>query len=74
MLGVGHVLDFHSFNLETIQDNTDPTSRNIVEDFYFSLKQSLYHASLVINRQGPFSPTDVQLVNASIGLGSGLTI
>lgn len=67
MLGVGHFLDFHSFNLETIQENSAPPSRHIVEEFYFSLKQSLYHASLVINRQGLFSPTNIQLINAVIG-------
>jgi phosphopantetheinyl transferase len=64
MLGVGHFIDFDSFSLEKIQENGDPTSRHIVEEFYFSLKQSLYHASLVINPQRPSSPIDVQLMTA----------
>ncbi len=66
MLGLGHSLEFRSFSLQNIQESTDHPSRMIVEEFYFPLEQSLYHAALVIDRKAQRRPIDIRLMTASL--------
>ena len=66
MLGLGHSLEFRSFSLQNIQESTDHPSRMIVEELYFPLEQSLYHAALVIDRKAQRRPIDIRLMTASL--------
>lgn len=69
MLGVGHSLEFRTFSVM----HSRPHGTAHLEDFYFSIDRSLYHAALFIDRNGE-RPIDIQLINAVLPCGDGLGI
>jgi phosphopantetheinyl transferase len=65
MLGLGHSLEFQSFNVIRSQSAEDAT-RVCTEEFYFSVDHSLYHAALVVDRNSDHRPIDIQLINVAL--------
>lgn len=64
MLGVGHSLDFQSVCVGNLQMVEDESARLCVEDFYFSIDHSLYHAALAVDRRTNHQPIEIALINA----------
>ncbi|MGC1444078.1 MAG: 4'-phosphopantetheinyl transferase superfamily protein, partial [Xanthobacteraceae bacterium] len=63
MLGLGHSLEFQSLSALKTQRAEDEMAIAHVEDFYFSVDHSLYHATLVVDRKTDQPPIDIQLMN-----------
>jgi phosphopantetheinyl transferase len=63
MLGVGHSLEFQSLSVLRSQEVVADGSRVCIEDFYFSVDHSLYHAALAVDRKAHHRPIDIQLIN-----------
>lgn len=73
MLGLGHSLEFQSLTALKAPGAEDETALAHVEDFYFSVDHSLYHATLAVDRKTGQPPIDIQLMNTILPGRSALT-
>jgi phosphopantetheinyl transferase len=74
MLGLGHALEFQSLSALKTQRAEDETALAHVEDFYFSVDHSLYHATLAVDRKTDRPPIDIQLMNTVLPGRAAVTL